>query len=61
MTVQELIDILAAMPLDADMLYLHNEHGRISIDKVEVKEETLLTGEKYNTVTLSGSFKEEEE
>lgn len=61
MTVQELVDILAAMPSDADMLYLHNEYGRISIDKVEMKEETLLTGEKYNTVTLSGSFKEEEE
>lgn len=59
MTVQELIEELKNAPLDAEVLYVHNKYGRITIDTVEIKEEHTLAGENYNTVTFSGSFEEE--
>ena len=59
MTVEELKNELNKLPVDADVMYLHNQYGRIHIDTVDLKEETSLTGRKYFTVTFSGSHKED--
>ena len=59
MTVRELINELNKLSEEAEVLYLHNIHGRISVDTIEPKEETRVSGGRYYTVTLSGAFEED--
>lgn len=61
MTTEELIKKLESAPKDADVLYLHNKYGKILIDTVEIKEEHTIAGDKFHTVTFSGSYKEEDD
>ena len=61
MKVEELIKKLEPAPKDADVLYMHNKHGRILIDTIEIKEEQTVAGAKFHTVTFSGSYKENDE
>ncbi len=59
MTVKEVIEKLSNMPEDAELLYLHNQYGRIAIDTIDLKEEKTLTGRTFHTVTFSGEFEED--
>lgn len=59
MTVKELIDELKRQPKNAIVMYRHNKYGRIDIDAVVYSEEKLLFGNKLQTVTLEGSYKED--
>ena len=46
MTIKELKEILDRYPEDAVVMYRHNEYGRVDIDEINFKEETLLSGKK---------------
>ena len=59
MTVKELIKSLEQFPENATVMYRHNKHGRIDIDKVDYMKETLLSDMVFETVTLEGSFEED--
>lgn len=60
MTVKELKEILERVPEDAIVTYRHNEHGRIDVDKIDYRTETLLSGKKINILTLEARFTEED-
>ena len=60
MTVKELKEILEKYPEDCLVMYRHNLYGRIDIDEIDYKEETLLTGVKFKALVLEGNFMEGE-
>lgn len=60
MTVKELKEILERVPEDAIVTYRHNKHGRIDVDKIDYRTETLLSGTNVNIFTLEAKFSEED-
>lgn len=58
MTKIELLKHIESAPDNAEILYVHNQYGRIVVDTVEIKEENKLSGEKFHTITFSASFEE---
>ena len=60
MTVKELKEILERVPEDAIVTYRHNKQGRIDVDKVDYRTETLLSGTDVNIFTLEAKFSEED-
>ena len=61
MTVKELKEILDKAPDDCIVTYRHNKYGRINVDEVLFKEETLLSGNKINILTMEARFTEDDE
>ena len=60
MTVSELAERLSYMPADADVAYLHNVSGVISIDKLELRELKTINGKMFNLVVFSGAEESDE-
>jgi hypothetical protein len=59
MTAKELKNILEAYPDDCIITYRHNKYGRIDVDKVEYREEQLLSGNMIHTLTFEATFEED--
>ena len=59
MTAKELRDMLENYPDDCIIMYRHNKYGRIDVDKVEYREETLPSGNTMNTLTFEATFEED--
>ena len=59
MIIKELKEILERYPDDALITYRHNEYGRMDVDEIDYREETLLSGKKVKLFTLEASFEED--
>ena len=59
MTIKELKKVLDRYPDDAIITYRHNEYGRLDVDEIDYREETLLSGKKIKIFTLEASFEED--
>ena len=59
MTIKELKEILERYPDDALITYRHNKYGRMDVDEIDYREETLLSGKKVKLFTLEASFEED--